>query len=371
MKRKIPLTLSILILIWIVSMQNVSAEENKYYSTYGYEQLTSKKEKKLYRALEKKMNQFQKSSKNLTKEDDYIGFDYKIPEELQLSKTTTLDLWEMLRNMHPEYFWADYISYYSSPDAKGETKVVTRILLHCYSDYANGEERQKLWASIQEEIENNYMSLISEEMPDYEKEYLIHNELIKRIRYSKIGDDIIVDAWNQNIVGVFTDMHLSVCAGYSKAFQLLMNRCGIECLYVTGYIYYETTNEKIFHAWNLICLDNEWYNVDVTWDDPDEGIEGAIPQYDYFNFIDSADPNRTFTETIFSVPFCDSTTYCFTNVKQMLINSGAITAEELPDNNTTDVWEPTGLLKKILDFIASWFLFSLTQKISFLIFQLC
>lgn len=327
MNRKTPLILIILAWIFILSLQSISAEENKYYSTYGYEQLTSKKEKKLYRALEKQMNRFQNSSKNLSEEDDYIGFDYKIPEELQLSKETTLDLWEMLQNMHPEYFWAHYISYYSSPDAKGQTKLVTRILLHCYPDYANGEERQKLWTSIQEEIENNYMSLINEEMPDYEKEYRIHNELVKRVRYSKIDDDIIAETWSQNIVGVFTDMHISVCAGYAKAFQLLMNRCGIECLYITGYISYDTSNERLSHAWNLICLDNEWYNVDVTWDDPDEGIEEAIPQYDYYNFTDSFDPDRTFTETIFPIPLCDSTTYCFANVKQLLIKYGNINAD--------------------------------------------
>lgn len=352
-------TFILVILVWgfLLSLQSISAEENKYYSTYGYEQLTSKKEKKLYRALEKKMNQFQNSSKNLSEKDDYIGFDYKIPEELQLSKETTLDLWEMLQNMHPEYFWAHYISYYSSPDAKGQTKLVTRILLHCYPDYANGEERQKLWTSIQEEIEHNYMSLINEEMPDYEKEYRMHNELIKRIRYSKIGDDIIAETWSQNIVGVFTDMHISVCAGYAKAFQLLMNRCEVECFYVSGYILDETTNEKGAHAWNVICLNNEWYNVDVTWDDTDEGNGETIPRYDYFNFTDSADPSRTLEETIYSVPSCDSTTYCFANVKQLLINSGTITAEELPDNDTTEDWEPTGLLKKLFDFIASWFLF--------------
>ena len=28
------------------------------------------------------------------------------------------------------------------------------------------------------------------------------------------------------------------------------------------------TSEVINHAWNLIKLDGEWYQVDVTWDDP-------------------------------------------------------------------------------------------------------
>lgn len=356
MKQKTALSLTILLFICSLAFQNAAAEEHPYYSTYGYEQLTSKKEKKLYRAIEKKMNKFHNSSKSVSEKKDYIAFDYTIPEELRLSVDTTLGLWEMLRNMHPEYFWAHYITYYYSPYREGQTRVVTRILVHCYEDYANGEERQKLWASMQEEIEAAYMSLITEDMPDYEKEYRIHNELIKQIRYAKIDDDIIEGAWNQNIVGVFSDMHISVCAGYAKAFQLLMNRCGVKCFYVTGNTLNETKNEKECHAWNVICLDEEWYNVDVTWDDSAEDIEGTMPRYDYFNFTDSAAPDRTFAETLYPIPLCESTTYSFNNVKQLLINSGAITTEELPGNTSTNGWEPTGLLKDILDFLLGWFL---------------
>ena len=50
----------------------------------------------------------------------------------------------------------------------------------------------------------------------------------------------------------------AVCSGYASAFQLLMSFAGINC----EYVFSDT------HAWNLVQLEDEWYHMDVTWDDP-------------------------------------------------------------------------------------------------------
>ena len=44
------------------------------------------------------------------------------------------------------------------------------------------------------------------------------------------------------------------------------------------------TSEEGNHAWNAINIEEEWYQVDVTWDDP---VGDAVPvsgkeRYDYF-----------------------------------------------------------------------------------------
>lgn len=48
-----------------------------------------------------------------------------------------------------------------------------------------------------------------------------------------------------------------MCMSYALAFQRLMQEMHIPCRYVKG-------NN---HAWNLVKVDGEWYNIDVTWDD--------------------------------------------------------------------------------------------------------
>ena len=60
----------------------------------------------------------------------------------------------------------------------------------------------------------------------------------------------------------------TVCAGYAKAFQLLLTKLNIPCYYIVGFA-------KEAHAWNIVKLDG-YYNVDLTWDDAKE-------QYKYFN----------------------------------------------------------------------------------------
>ncbi len=92
----------------------------------------------------------------------------------------------------------------------------------------------------------------------------------------KIGVD-----HNQTIQSVLLG-HASVCAGYARTFQYLLNRAGIFCSYVEGQI--GTTGEE--HAWNIVRIDGVYAFVDPTWADPayagqDEEIyvDGVI--YDY------------------------------------------------------------------------------------------
>jgi hypothetical protein len=50
------------------------------------------------------------------------------------------------------------------------------------------------------------------------------------------------------------------CEGYTQAYSLLLARAGIDNEFVES--------SAMNHAWNKVCLDGVYYNVDVTWDDP-------------------------------------------------------------------------------------------------------
>ena len=58
---------------------------------------------------------------------------------------------------------------------------------------------------------------------------------------------------------------MAVCQGYSYAFKLCMDICGIDCITVGGTA--DNGKEVLSHAWNMVRLDGRWYHVDVTWDD--------------------------------------------------------------------------------------------------------
>ncbi|MDR1690849.1 MAG: hypothetical protein LBR42_03260 [Candidatus Methanoplasma sp.] len=56
----------------------------------------------------------------------------------------------------------------------------------------------------------------------------------------------------------------AVCDGYSKAFLLLCEKEGIDCVIVLG----TEIQDYINHAWNYVKMeDGKWYAIDVTWND--------------------------------------------------------------------------------------------------------
>lgn len=78
--------------------------------------------------------------------------------------------------------------------------------------------------------------------------------------------------------------HKAVCDGYQKAFLLAMRILDIPCESVTGTG--EQDGESENHAWNAVQIDGNWYQVDVTWDDPVPDEKGRV-LYTYFNVTDA------------------------------------------------------------------------------------
>lgn len=102
---------------------------------------------------------------------------------------------------------------------------------------------------------------------DAEKEKYIHDALAEMAEYDR-------NAPYDQVAYSAIENGRTVCAGYARAFQLLMTELGIPCYYCTGY-----AGEA--HAWNIVRLDGKYYNVDLTWDDTEPMT------YDYFNKTDA------------------------------------------------------------------------------------
>ena len=117
--------------------------------------------------------------------------------------------------------------------------------------------------------------------------------------------------YSQNIYSVLVNK-VSVCAGYSRTMQYLLQKCGIECMYVTGVI-----NETMeAHAWNIVNCDGGYYQVDVTWGDPvflQQEEDTAQPEsninYDYLCCTDSEIYKTHTVDTEVVFPACTSMAY--------------------------------------------------------------
>lgn len=150
---------------------------------------------------------------------------------------------------HPELFYVEGYSYIKY--ARGE-----KITAIEFSGTYNVELEAAL--TRKEEIEAAAAGLlagISADASDYDKVKYVYETLIRNTDYDLEAPD------NQNIYSVFV-RHFSVCQGYAKATQYLLNRLGIECTLVLGTV---ETGEG--HAWNLVKVDGEYYYLDTTWGD--------------------------------------------------------------------------------------------------------
>ena len=82
----------------------------------------------------------------------------------------------------------------------------------------------------------------------------------------------------RSICGVFIDGK-AVCAGYAKAMQFLLQKCGIEAAYAAGEICKENGTFGGGHAWNIVKIDGDYYYLDTTWDDGSDTIQ-SVKNYD-------------------------------------------------------------------------------------------
>lgn len=115
---------------------------------------------------------------------------------------------------------------------------------------------------------------------DYEKVLAAHDYIVKCCTYNKSAiDNNTLSDDDFHPYGVFVK-EKAVCEGYARAFKLLMDIAGIECIMVTGTVGEENTS----HAWNMVKLDDRWYHIDVTFDDPYPETKEVV--YLYFNVTD-------------------------------------------------------------------------------------
>ena len=96
----------------------------------------------------------------------------------------------------------------------------------------------------------------------YTKIAKVHNWLIYFISYeeSETSKD------EHTIYGALRNGK-AVCEGYARAFKYLMDGLNVPCVLVSGTAL-NSQGETETHAWNYVQINNNWYAVDVTWDDP-------------------------------------------------------------------------------------------------------
>ena len=183
---------------------------------------------------------------------------------LGLTESEAIEVWKTYRNDHPLYYWMSNSVMYNK----------TVILLLADENYRKGSERERCNELIETKLAD-YIALTEGETSAYRIALAYHDAIIEAVDYAyeKDGKTPQNDSWAHNIMGVMEEKG-SVCEGFARTYQLLLNLSGIENIFITG-----RAGED--HAWNLVQLDDdEWYWCDLTWDDNPDWMWGV--RYNYF-----------------------------------------------------------------------------------------
>ena len=196
-------------------------------------------------------------------------------DETHAVSSNELDLvWEVYCYDHPEFFW---LSAYDYEFGKGKVKNV--FLTYALAGDELTAARTAFNAATEEAL-----SGITADMDDLAKEIYLHDYLANKVTY-------VAAANAHNAYGALVEGQ-AVCEGYSRAFQHLLLQVGIPCYVVLG------TGKGQPHMWNLVKINGEYYHVDLTWDDGNNGT-----YYAYFNVTtEQILENHTITEPIHGIP---------------------------------------------------------------------
>lgn len=152
--------------------------------------------------------------------------------------------------------------------------------------------------------------VIKPNMIDYEKELALHDYLVSNSQYDRrlftgtMSDESYTD------YGVLVEGR-GVCSSYAKAMFRLLNEVGIETLYVTGKA--DNGSGYIGHAWNIVKIQDEYYHLDATWNDPVSADGKESLRHSYFNVTDEQiGKNHVWDKD--NYPICNINKHSFDNL---------------------------------------------------------
>ena len=150
--------------------------------------------------------------------------------------------------------WLNYDGYY------------TRIEIS-YADTVDLSEIGTYFDQIDQKVAE-IDAMLAAVPDDADKVLVLHDYFVYNCEYdyaNYLAQTVPPESFNT--AGLLTNRR-GVCQGFAYAFMYFMNRAGIECHSVISY--------PMDHNWDVVRLGNDYYHVDLTWDDPTPDDLGMV-----------------------------------------------------------------------------------------------
>lgn len=288
-------------------------------SSYAYEQL-SLHEQTLYIRMKNALIDFEPYI-----EDNLEDYTFE-----QLNKVNSYIFLDC-----PEIFWATEGGTTYSLKQNG----IDTVTKYEFSYILSKSQKENMQNKINT-VANQFLNNINPDLNEYERTLAVYEYILNNTDYDMKIRDKIANGKNdsetnasQTIASVFIDKK-TVCAGYSKATQYLLNKLGIFCIYVSGSAKGEGNN----HAWNLVRIEGEYYLLDTTWGTPiDIATQERRISYDYF-CLTTDEFNKTHTPNgDIELPDCTATKYNYYIYNNLMLREyDSVLIEEIMKNAVSE-----------------------------------
>jgi len=206
------------------------------------------------------------------------------------------------------YHTAFYDKYESTVEGRDENHVYLSDTYYLTTNVSTSEELY--WAvenkvtpiveegsraqTIYNEAKNVLNEIIKDDMTDYQKALAIFEWICLNTVYDYSDAETQFKYYGiyytENpayyLEGVFLT-GIAVCDGYSKAYSLMCNMEGIDCVRIVGSVTSGTTTG--LHAWNKVKVNEKYYAVDITWTELVSSNHEVL-SHKYFMIADSSFP---------------------------------------------------------------------------------
>ena len=187
----------------------------------------------------------------------------------------------------PDPSRGEYTTYSDVCESKDFTFTMTASGTYFYKFYVMdmGEKPYKTlnsrtYVSVADDAHPSVAAIVSDAVSqakaatdggEYEIALWLHDWLLDQLEYDNSLTWVSTEA--------ALTRHTGTCQAYTNAYIELLNAAGIENA--------ETRDTYDGHTWNAVKLDDEWYQVDCTWDDNDDTkYYGFDARHLYFGLTD-------------------------------------------------------------------------------------
>lgn len=148
-------------------------------------------------------------------------------------------------------------------------------------------------------INNKMKEIITKQVKNTKDEReiikIIHDYIINNTKYDSDKSDRNIEKYNSNIAYGPLLQGYGLCGGYTDAMAIFLD-------------YYDIPNYKVIsenHIWNAVYLNNKWYHLDLTWDDPVMKDGSNTLEYTFFlittkELEEQATNQHIFNKSVFS-----------------------------------------------------------------------